>query len=253
MLNQRFFALAVLGVASAISTSAWSWSWSFGPGERVRGSGELVSETRQLEQFDAISVAGDFKVSVRQGNAAKLEVRADSNLLALIETRIVASDKGATLEIAAKPGYTLLASVTPEITLQMAQLRAVSVAGSGEVSVAAMQTPSVHVGIAGSGEVKLIDLSSEHLGLKVSGSGDISASGHAASLTVSVAGSGDVKARALEANEVKVSIAGSGDVQVHALKKLRVSIAGSGSVDYLGSPEISTSVAGSGTIRRITN
>lgn len=251
MLNRRMLGLAAFGIAAAISTPAWSWS--FGPGERVRGSGELVSETRQLEKFDAISVAGDFKVRVMQGNEIKVELRADSNLLALIDTRLVAGDKGTTLQIAAKPGYKLLASATPEITLQMAQLRGVSVAGSGDVHVGAMQTPSVDVSIAGSGDVRLNDLKSEHLGLKVSGSGDISASGHAASLKVSVAGSGDVRARSFEAGEVKVSIAGSGDVQVHALKKLQVSIAGSGDVGYDGAPELSTSIAGSGKVRKLSN
>jgi len=253
MPNRRSLVIAALSLTAVTSIQAWSLDLNLGSGERVRGSGEITSEARDLGAFDAISLAADFKVLVRQGNTPRVELKADSNLLPLIETRIVAGNKGRTLEIAPKRGYSLSASVTPQITLEMAQLRAISIAGSGEVRVEAMHTPSIEASIAGSGDIQLLDLNIEHLALKVSGSGDIMASGRAASLKVSVAGSGDVRTRALEAEDVKVSIAGSGDVQVQARKQLSVSIAGSGDVGYAGAPEISTSVAGSGKVHKLSN
>lgn len=252
MLNRRVFAITALSLAAATS-SAQAWSLNFGNGERVAGSGELATETRDLGSFDAIALTGGFKVLVRQGPAARFELKADKNLLPYIEARIVDGSKGRTLELGPKKGFNLAPTATPQITLDMTQLRAISISGSGEVRVEAMKTPSVEASIAGSGDIKFLDLNSDHLGLKVSGSGDILAAGRTGSLVISVAGSGDVKARGLEANEVKVSIAGSGDAQVQAVKTLKVSIAGSGDVAYLGSPEISTSVAGSGKVRKLNN
>lgn len=255
--QRRRFALALsaavalsLGMVAAGPASAWSLN--FGSGEQVKGSGEIGSENRDLGAFDAVSVSGDFKVTVRQGDS-RAEIRADRNLLPYIETKVVESGKGRTLEIAPKKGFNLRPTATPQISLDMAQLRAVAIAGSGEVRIEAMKTPSVDASIAGSGDIKFISINSERLGLKVAGSGDISAAGRTGSLSISVAGSGDVKARALEADEVKVSIAGSGDAAVQANKKLNVSISGSGDVSYAGSPEISMSVAGSGKVRKASN
>ena len=250
-LNRRFFALAA--TSFVIASSAQAWSWSFGSGERVNGSGEIASETRDVGSFDAVALSGGFKVIVRQNSKTSLELKADKNLLALIETKVVEGSKGRTLEISPKRGVNLAATVTPVITLDMAQLRALSIAGSGDVRVEAMKTASVDASIAGSGGIHFTDLDSDRLGVKVVGSGDITATGRVDKLDVSVAGSGDVKLRGLAAQDVKVSITGSGDAQVQALKTLKVSVSGSGDVGYVGSPEISMSVAGSGKVRKLQN
>ena len=249
--NRRFFALAA--TSFVVASSAQAWSFNFGSGERVNGSGEIASETRDVGSFDGIALSGGFKVLVRQNSTTRLELKADKNLLALIETKVVEGSKGRTLEIAPKRGVNLSATVTPVITVDMVQLRALSIAGSGDVRVEAMKTGSVDVSIAGSGDIRFTDLDSDRLGVKVAGSGDVTATGRTDKLDVSVAGSGDVKLRGLVAQEAKVSIAGSGDAQVQAVKTLKVSVSGSGDVAYLGSPEISLSVAGSGKVRKLQN
>lgn len=249
-MSNRRFALAALAFTAVLSAApAQAWSFSFG--ERVKGSGELVSETRDLGAFDGISLSGSFKVLVRQGGATQLEIKADKNILPLIETRVVESSKGRTLEIGHKKGVSISTRTDPQVTVVLPQLRMIAIAGSGDVRVEAMKTPAVNVSVSGSGDVEFVDLSSDSLSVQVSGSGDIRANGRASKFSLSVAGSGDVHARGLQADEVKASIAGSGSATVHAVKTLKVSIAGSGDIGYLGSPELSTSVAGHGSITKL--
>lgn len=248
MLNRRVLMSGTAGLAVLLSLSgAQAWSWG---NERVAGSGQIVSETRELGAFDAVALSGNFKVLVRQSGSARFELKGDSNLLPLIETKVVEGGKGRTLEISAKRGYNLAATVTPQVTLDMPELRSVAISGSGEIRVEAMKAAAVDASIAGSGDIKIVDANIEQLGLRIAGSGDILATGRSASLSVSLSGSGTVKARGLESEEAKVSIAGSGNAQVHAIKKLNVSISGSGDVGYAGSPEVSTSIAGSGSVRK---
>jgi len=249
--TRRFAALTLItaaGLAAMGSTQAWSWNIG---SERVNGSGELATEARDVGSFDAISVTGGFKVQVRQNSGHKVEVKTDKNLLPYLETKVVDGSKGRTLEIGPKRGYSLNASNTPMITVDMAQLRAVAIAGSGDVRVEAMKTGELDASIAGSGDIRFDELNAERLALKIAGSGDIVASGRTGNLNVSVSGSGDVKARGLVSEDARVRIAGSGDVVVQANKKLDISIAGSGGVSYLGSPEISMHTAGSGTVRKL--
>ncbi len=254
MNNARRFLFALVATSLVLATSAHAWSISFGgSGERIKGSGDIGTESRDVGSFDGISTAGDFKILVRQGSTNRIEVKADKNLLPYIETRVVDGGKGRTLEIATKRGFNLSSTAEPQLVLEMPQLRAISIAGSGDVKVEAMKTAGVDASIAGSGDIVFDNLSSERLSLKVSGSGDVTAAGRVDKLVVSIAGSGDVRTRALTADDVKVSIAGSGDATVQAVKTLRVSIAGSGDVSYVGSPEISTSVVGDGTVKRIAN
>lgn len=251
MNRRHLFAVAALaGAAFAASTTAQAFDWGWGR-DTIKGSGEVVSESRDVGSFDAIATTGGFKIQIRQSDAHKLEVRADKNLLPYLETRVVDGSKGRTLEIGPKKGVSFSTSTTPELSISMAQLRSLSVAGSGHIKVDAMKTGAVEASVAGSGDIQFSDLSSEKLGLRVAGSGDIVAKGKTGLLSVSISGSGDIKATETVAEEVKISIAGSGDAKVNAVKKLNVSIAGSGDVAYVGSPEISSSVAGSGKVRRL--
>lgn len=248
--RRRLFALGLVA-AAAFSSPAGAWSWGWGGGERVSGNGDLATEARDTGAFDAVALSGGFNVVIRQGTANKVEVKADRNLLPYIETRVVDSGKGRTLQIEPRKGYNIQTSTNPSLTLEVPALRAVAVAGSGNVKVEAMKTGSVDAAIAGSGDIRFVNLDAERLGMKVSGSGDIAAAGRCASVNVSIAGSGDVKAAEMVAEEAKVTIAGSGDAQVNATKRLNVSIAGSGDVKFAGSPEISSSIVGSGRVRRI--
>lgn len=252
MNRRQLFAIAALaGAAFTASTAANAFDWSWGSKETIKGSGEITTESRDVGSFDAISAVGGFKIYIRQSDAHKLEIKADKNLLPYLETRIVESGKGRTLEVGPKKGVNFSTNTTPELSISMAQLRAVSLAGSGLVKVDTMKTGSVDASIAGSGDIQFSDLSSDKLGMSIAGSGDMMAKGRTGSLSVSISGSGDVKAADIVAEEVKVSIAGSGDARVNATKKLKVSIAGSGDVGYLGSPEISSSVSGSGKVRKL--
>lgn len=252
MVQRRFFSIAAISGALALAAvapaQAWTWNWN---SEQVRGSGEVVSEQRDLGSFDAVSMSGGFVVTVRQSRNPKVEVRTDRNLQSLLETRVVESGKGRTLEIAPKKGYNISGSVRPQIFVDLPELRAVTVGGSGDIKVEAMKGGRVDASVGGSGDIKFAQLEAEQLVLSVAGSGDISASGSAQVLKLSVAGSGDVHAREMQADEVKASIAGSGSAQVNARKTLNISIAGSGDIGYVGNPQVSSSVAGSGRIKKL--
>ncbi len=253
MQQRRLFLASVAIAATALitNTAQAGWDWNWGGGERVKGSGEVTSETRDPGAFDGVSMTGGFKVLIRQASANKVEIKADKNLLPYLETKIVEGNHGRTLEVGVKKGYSISSTVTPQLVLDMPQLRLISVSGSGDIKMEPMKTGPVEVSISGSGDLKFDQLQSERLGISVSGSGDVRGSGKTGMLKVSVAGSGDVKLRAMEAEEAKVSIAGSGDAEINATKKLNISVAGSGDVSYVGSPEISTSIAGNGKVKKL--
>ena len=102
MLNRRLALCAALGPLFA-GTAAGAW----GTSETLRGSGTVVTEPRAISGFDAISTRGGIDVVVRQSGKEAVEVQADDNLLAVLETRVVSGAKGRTLEIAFKKGYNI--------------------------------------------------------------------------------------------------------------------------------------------------
>jgi len=240
-------ALTAAGLVAAVNLAH---AWPFG-GERVDGSGQVTAEQRDVGAFDGVSLAGDFKVTVRQAAGNHVELKTDANLLPYIETRIVDKGHGRTLEIGTKRGYNLHPTGTPQITLDMPTLRSISISGSGDIKVGAIKGGDVSASISGSGDLNFEQLEADSLGLSVSGSGDVKAAGHAGQFKISVSGSGDIKAPDFAADDVKISIAGSGDALVRANKTLHVSVAGEGDVSYHGAPVVSTSIAGSGRVKKL--
>ncbi len=240
---------AVALLSASLPVSAWSWSW--GDGEKVSGDGKTLRETRAVAGFDGVRVGGDFEVVVRQSATAKLEVEGDANLLPYVETKVVETSRGKSLEIGVRRGYNIQGRKPIRVEIDMPSLRAVSITGSGKTVVEAFKAKSVDLSISGAGEINALQMQADKLGLSIAGSGDILAGGRATSVDVSIAGSGDVKAADLAADEVEISIAGSGNAAVQATKKLDVSIAGSGDVRYSGDAVVKKSVAGSGSIKKI--
>lgn len=215
------------------------------------GSGVVATETRSVSGFQAIALRGGIDLVVRQGSREALVVRADDNLLPLVETVVEGLADARTLRIQFKPGESLRTRTPVVVTVDVLTLKALASSGSGDITVEALKTPALKLSISGSSDARLRQLDTEQLTIAVAGSGDVQASGRAAKLDISIAGSGDVQTRDLAAADVSVAIAGSGDASVNAQKTLSVSIAGSGDVEYGGGATLARrSVAGSGSLRQ---
>lgn len=243
-MSLRRFAIAIVGLSFAFIGSAPSAA------EQVQGSGRLQTQVRPATGFDAIRVSGAMKLVLRQGTSERVEVRADDNVLPLIETRVVAGDGGAVLEIGPARHADWSSRRDVQVTVDLVRLKSLRVDGSSDVRCEELKTPALSLEVRGSGDLHFRQLETEDLRIRVAGSGDVEAQGRARQLTISVAGSGEVKARELVAETASVSIAGSGDASVNARQSLAVSIAGSGDVTYTGDAALQTSIAGTGTVKR---
>jgi Putative auto-transporter adhesin, head GIN domain len=241
---------ALLAAPAHADEGSGSINWSWGNAQRVVGSGKVATETRKVEGFQAVALRSQMNVTLRQGTREGLELRADDNLLPLIEARVVDRDGVPTLELGVKKGVNVTTRHELAATIDLQTLRAISIAGSGNVQGDSLKVEKLAVAVTGSGDVRLKQLTAAEVSTKVSGSGDVVLAGRSAKLSVSIAGSGDVDTHALEVDEVSVSIAGSGDASVNARKTLSVTIAGSGDVKYSGEATVKSSIAGSGRITK---
>jgi hypothetical protein len=222
-----------------------------GAGHTRRRLGCVVqTQARPVSGFNAIAVSGSIDVVVRQTGREAAEVKADDNLLPLIETVVEAGSEGRTLKVRWKSGESVHTKADAVVTVDVKELSAIATAGSGDVKVESLKTPKFSLSISGSSDAKLDGLAADELSVRISGSGDVKAAGSAQRLEIKISGSGDVDAQALQSDDVAIAIAGSGDAAVVANRKLAISIAGSGDVVYSGAAAVSQSVAGSGSVRK---
>ncbi len=216
----------------------------FGWGRSIRGSGDLITESRDLGEFTQIETHGSWDVDVTIGSPQSVEITFDDNLIDLVLTEV----RGKTLDIYCDENISSRRNCRIEIVVE--ELSAFSSTGSGDVSVDQLGKQPFEFDLSGSGDF-FIGGEPEKLNVSLAGSGDGHAEGRTEELEIRVSGSGDLDFRDMEATESYVRISGSGDVKVRATEAFDGRISGSGDITYYGNPEhIKTRVSGSGDIRK---
>lgn len=221
-----------------------------GTGERIKGSGRVVEERRDVGHFGAVHVTGPIDVELRAGERDSVTVRADDNILALIETRI-GGDERAVLEIGVVPGASFRTARSPRVIVEFRALSELVMRGSGDVRADRLAADDFALSMSGSGDARIERLHARRFAAVLAGSGDLVVrGGRAWQQAYRLSGSGDVSAGRLEGRDVQVAIGGSGDASVYASGTLQATIDGSGDVVYRGTPDITRQVRGSGTVRK---
>jgi len=215
----------------------------------VQGSGNVVSESRDVSDFDEVELRGIGRLEITQGRTAELTVTADDNLMQYIDTEV----EGNTLVIAVKnkslPFFTVNPSETIVYELTVPALARASLSGSGNIVVDGLETEDLTVEISGSGDLEATDLVAGSFTYELSGSGKATVSGEVDSQDVRISGSGRLEAGDLRSSEAVIRISGSGRAVLWVTDELDVEISGSGDVQYYGSPKVTQDVSGSGNIR----
>lgn len=221
-------------------------SCNFMGGRRVRGNGNLTSQSRSVGSFEGVHVLGGMDVIVSAGTDYAVKVEADENL----QNYILTEKEGDALVLKTRNGYNLQTHNNMKVYLTVPSLAEVVVNGSGSLVSTTKLTANrkLDIDVTGSGDVKL-DVDVPEVDAEATGSGNIILSGRTRNFDVEIDGSGEVKCFNLLSEQTKVDIAGSGSAQVYASKALDVSISGSGDVAYKGTPAINQHVSGSGSVR----
>ena len=213
----------------------------------ISGNGILVSESRSVSDFGAISIGGSGHAVITQGDSESLEIQADENLLPYIHSVVHHGE----LRIWLERGN-LRFTKRPVYTLSVRELDHLQLSGALNAEIAALKTDRFKGGVSGSGSVRFGDLEADSVEFDISGSGKLIVdNGTAESLRLGVSGSGDLNTSNCRAENVEISISGSGSAQVWATDSLSAHVSGSGQIDYKGSPQVSSSISGSGRIGQL--
>lgn len=251
--------LVIGGAVSAIlfapqlgwATPQWGgWSSTSLDGGSIPGSGSIITQTREVQDFLAVSIAVPAEVTIQQGKAETVKITAEDNLLPQLSTEVV----NGTLVIrnnVSSWNERVSASMPVRITITVKDINRLELSSAGNVRIEQLETANLNVIVSGAGDVKLIDLSVQNLEARISGAGDIRASGTASDLQLVISGVGSFDGSDLLGQSANASISGAGSATVHPAKELTAKISGTGSIDYYGSPVLTKSISGLGSVDKI--
>ena len=190
----------------------------------IQGSGNIISESRELNNFTSIILLGSIDVNIKTSESNNCVVVADDNLIPYIKTEVVNNK----LNISLNESYS-----------------------SEEKLVVNINTPNYdEVSLSGSGNINILDFKNNNLSLNISGSGNITGNGEVETLVVKINGSGNLMSKEIKSKSATITINGSGDAEVFASDSISAKINGSGNIKYFGNPEnVDSIINGSGNIK----
>lgn len=208
----------------ALLTSCLDDEPGTGSNERFRGSGVIITETRTLANFNAISSSPAIELIVSQGVTQSVEVSSDDNLIDRVVTR-VSNDGLLTIELE-EGNYE---NLTLRVNIVIPELISVENLGAGSISIDGF-TDHESLTLRNTGAASFV----------VAGSGD--------ELIIELLGAGNIAAFGFEANTVRVTLTGSGNIEVSASDRISGNITGAGNISYRGEPTIDVNITGAGSV-----
>jgi hypothetical protein len=219
----------------------------------VKGSGNVVSEEREVSDFEKVTVTGAGKLIITQGDEESLTIETDDNLMQYIESKV----SGRTLELGftdnvsfSKDGGRILLEPSGSFIFRVGviDLSEFNITGAASFETQELDTEQFKIVLSGAGDINIDSLTATTLVVTVSGAGDVDVAGKVETQEIVMSGLGRYNAADLESEEATVSISGAGGADVWANDTLDVTISGAGDVDYYGSPTLTKEINGLGSI-----
>lgn len=192
--------------------------------ETVIGSGEVVTEARDVSGFSTVILQGAGDVNIDVTGSESLSITADANYLPYIETVV----EGDTLYIRTIREVIFTDVTQLDFNITAANLDAVELQGAGDFNIQNLDTASWQV--------------------KLPGAGRITVAGQTGEQSVELLGAGSYEAEDLESQVATIVSSGAGSAVVRVSDELNVTINGLGSVEYIGSPTVNQEINGVGNV-----
>ena len=196
----------------------------------MRGSGNIIKDTRQISEFTSMSVSGSIKVEVKTGAVRSLTVEADDNIMPYVVTNV--SDKNLSIKL---KGINNLRNASVRIYIVVPILYKISTSASAEVRSSDVLTNSDKISFtASSGSLINVNVDAPSVAAGGSSGADIILTGRTKSLTAESSSGSSVNLFDLKAEDATASASSGAKISVFGSVKLKTSASSGGNVNYKG-------------------
>jgi Putative auto-transporter adhesin, head GIN domain len=195
-------------------------------GSGIRGSGVFKTQSRPVAGFSSIFFKSEGKVIVNQTGKESLTIRAEDNILPLLESTVT----NRVLYLGTVNNTDIDPTKTIEFVLEVKTLEGLNIDGVSSV------------------EAK--NIQSKQLAVSLRGVGNVTISGKANVLDLDLSGVGSYEGAAFKTKQTVVRSRGVGSAVINASEQLDADLSGIGSVEYIGSPQVQRSGQGLGSVKK---
>ena len=192
----------------------------------IAGSGNVVTQSREVSGFEAVSFSGVGRLILEQTGTESLTITADDNVLPLIVSDVVG--RRLVLGFQSDTNFTNIQEIV--FRLSVRRLEELSVSGAVSVDASGIDMDALSVSMLGASTVTTAGRST-HQEIVVSGASTYDASG-------------------LASRSVTVDASGASRVVVRVSETLHARVSGGSLVEYIGDPVVTIDGPSHAVVRR---
>ncbi len=196
----------------------------------IKGNGNVVEETRTVEEFSKISVSRGMNVYISQGTTNKVLVKADENLLKVIDTYV---DHG-TLKVTALKGIRNATSNKVYVTVtDLSYLKSTS--GSNIFTEDSVTVQDLEIKSSSGSNIRL-NLIAGNLITSASSGSNIFLEGKAKSMNIKASSGANIKAGDLQTETCDAKVSSGANIWLNVKNELNAKASSGGNIGYSGEP-----------------
>jgi len=190
----------------------------------IYGSGNVVSQTRTVEECSGLMLQNTGNVYLTQDDNQLIRIEADDNIIDNVETR---KENGSLLVGLENGSYSY---ITLKIYVSLKSINRLSIDGAGNIN-----TEN--------------NIECDYLNCIINGAGNINLKGTANYFDCSINGTGNISAKEFQSKKCKALVNGAGNITIYVSEELDATVNGVGNIYYYGNPPVvRTTITGLGQI-----
>ena len=214
-------------------------------GNLVIGSGNVISEERQVSDISSISIGSSMNLFIEQTGSESVRIEADDNVISYVTIQKI----GGELKIQLKSvSFGSIHPINCYVTVK--DLSKIKVSSSATIKCDDLKTENLSIEMASSSKGDLTVYVTK-LDLNIGSSADIILSGETVSQDIKLGSSGRLEAYNLVSKDCKIVAQSSGSANINVSEKLNAQISSSAHVNYKGDPEINSKISSSGSLNKV--
>ena len=212
----------------------------------IKGSGNIVTETRATGNFSGIDAGGAFEVELQNGANTEVRVEADDNIIKDIETTV----SGNTLHITTKEGLGFN-NGTYKIYITAPEVNAIKCSGAATINIKNVLKSNDKLLLEASGASTIKgEVDAPEISADASGASNINVKGQTKKYTAEANGSSTLKTADLMSESTTVHASGASSAYVFASVSLDADADGAAGIHYKGAGNVTQKTSGAASIKK---
>ncbi len=200
------FVLIIVALIVPIAAVFGAGKWM----KSIRGSGEILTEYRDVKAFKGISIAIVADIDIDYCDSQEVAIETDDNIL----------------------GYIL--SYVQDDILYINSKNNLSPSKKTKISIKTNKLTSFN--ISGNAKANISKVKEEKLNLTISGNGNVKGDGKIEELSITISGMGNVNFKEVKTKHSRLKVSGSGKADLYVEESLDANISGTGKANIWGNP-----------------